>query len=315
VRRLRAWMDQPKVMGLPRDIQNLVITGFALQNNYAFALHGTPVEPRLERLDDTLELRPQALPDEAVWQEATRRAGAILGLVTSPLLNATSLARLAEDTKRAADQYRPAVTQLCTALHTRLTQLGTAASDAPRLQTAQAALSLVNGIAEAETDDVVEVVASAEVVTSETAMAQSINKAAALVATLDNTPWDLFERMRQLPVERAPHAPAIAEQVKDALTRDEHVVHLAEALHAARSAAFELLTSIVEASRTPTRPPAEPAAVSPPPLTRTTTNTRRGITGQEALDLLECIKQDLASHPDLALDIEWRLYRQDEAAP
>lgn len=44
VRRLRGWMDQPETMGLPRDMQNLVIIGFALQGNYAFALHGCPVE-------------------------------------------------------------------------------------------------------------------------------------------------------------------------------------------------------------------------------------------------------------------------------
>ena len=92
VRRLRGWMDQPEAMGLPRDVQNLVIMGFAWQGNYAFSLHGGPVEPRLDRLDDELELREQPLPDEAVWLEATQRLAAILGVVTSPLLNATSLA-------------------------------------------------------------------------------------------------------------------------------------------------------------------------------------------------------------------------------
>ena len=89
VRRLRGWMDQPEAMGLPRDIQNLVIMGFALQGDYAFSLHGGPVEPRLERLDDELELREQPLPDEARWQEATQRLAAILGMVASPLLLTT----------------------------------------------------------------------------------------------------------------------------------------------------------------------------------------------------------------------------------
>ena len=56
-------------MGLRKDIQDLVIFSFALQNNLTFYLHGGPVEPPLENLDDALELREQALPSET-WQEA-----------------------------------------------------------------------------------------------------------------------------------------------------------------------------------------------------------------------------------------------------
>ena len=148
-------------------------------------------------------------------------------------------------------------------------------------------------------------------------MGQSITQATSLVATLDNTPWDLFEKMSQLPVERAPQAQSIVEQVKDALTRDEHVVHLADALQQARSAAFELLTKMVEASHTSTQPPDASPAVSPrPPLKKTdTTSTHRGMGVQEALALFDSIKKELESGPDLALDIDWRLYHKDETSP
>ena len=309
VRRLRAWMDQPEAMGLPRDMQNLVIMGFALQNNYTFSLYGAPVEPRLERLEDELELRQQPLPDEAMWQKATQRVGSILGIPTSrTLLSAASMATLVEETKRVAQQLRPAVAQLCTALQSRLTLLGIEANDTSRLQTAQAALSLLSGIAEADKDNVVDIVARAKVATSETAMAQSIKQATALVAALDNTPWDLFEKIRQLPVARAPHAPSIVEQVKDALTRDEHVVHLADALHKARSAAFELFTKIVEESATPVVSPRLPGKKTD------TTNSRRGIGVKEAGALFDSIKKELAAQPGLALDIEWRLYHKDETS-
>ena len=308
VRRLRMWMDQPEAMGLPRDIQNLVIMGFALQNNYTFSLYGAPVEPRLERLEDELELRQQPLPDEAVWQKTTQRVGAILGIVTSPLLNATSMATLVEETKRAAKQFQPDVAQLCTALKTRLTLLGIEANDAPRLQTAQAALSLLSDLAEADQDDVVDIVARAKVATSETAMSQSIKQAKALVVILGNTPWDLFEKINQLPVARAPHAPSIVEQVKDALTRDEHVVHLADALQKARSAAFELFTKIVEESATPLVSPRLPGKKTD------TTNSRRGIGVKEAGALFDSIKKELAANSGLALDIEWRLYHKDETS-
>jgi hypothetical protein len=314
VRRLRAWMDQPEVMGLPRDVQNLVIMGFALQNNYAFSLHGGPVEPRLERLDDELELRQQPLPDAAVWQAAIRRVGAILGIPTLPLLNATNMATLVEETKRETDRLRPAVAQLCTALRTRLTLLGIDANHTPRLQTAQAALSLLSGIAEADKDDVVDIIARAEVATSETAMAQSIKHATALVTTLGNTPWDLFEKIAQLPAEQAPQTQSILAQVTDALTRDEHVVHLADALQEARSAAFALLTKMVEESRTVIQPADASPVVSPrPPMKKTDiTNTRRGIGVQEALELFDSIKKALEANPELALDVDWRLYHKNE---
>jgi hypothetical protein len=317
VRRLRAWMDQPEVMGLPRDIQNLVIMGFALQNNDAFSLHGGPVEPRLERLDDELELRDQPLPDVAVWQAATQRLAAILGLVASPLLNATNLATWVADTKRETAQLQPAVAQLCTALKTRLTLLDIEANDAPRMQTAQATLSLLSDIAEADEADVVDVVAGADVATSETAMGQSIKQASTLVTTLDNTPWELFEKMSQVAGEGAPQAQAIVAQVKDALTRDEHVVHLADALQAARSAAFDLLTKMMQESQPSTQTlDASPVVSPPPPIKKSdTSNTRRGIGVKEAQKLFDNIKKELASNPDLALDIDWRLYHKDETAP
>jgi hypothetical protein len=320
VRRLRGWMDQPEAMGLPRDVQNLVIMGFALQGNYAFSLHGGPVEPRLDRLDDELELREQPLPDEAIWQEATQRLSAILGVVTSPLLNATSLATWVEQTKRETARLRPAVAQLCTALKTRLALFGIEANDAPRMQTAQATLSLLSGIAEADEAEMVNVVAGADVATSATAMGQSIKQSAALVATLDNTPWELFEKMGQVVGDPAPQAQAIVAQVKNALTRDEHVVHLAEALQTARSDASELLTQMMQPSPAPPQlqiPDASPVVAPPPPIKKPepTTNRRRGLGGKEALALLDSIEQALASHPDLALDIDWRLYSKDETLP
>lgn len=43
--------------------------------------------------------------------------------------------------------------------------------------------------------------------------------------------------------------------------------------------------------------------------------TRRGLVGKDALELLDNIEQALAANPDLALDIDWRLYPKDETSP
>jgi hypothetical protein len=224
VRQLRAWIDQPEAMGLRKDIQNLVIFSFALQNNLTFYLHGGPVEPSLDNLDDALELREQALPSEDLWQEAIRRTAAILGIVPSPLLTAANVAKFAVDVKAEADRYLVGADRLCAVLRQRLQQLGIDARDAPRMQTAQAALALVRGITGASKDDVASVIASAQLATSAPAMGESLKKADEMSAVLENTSWELIETIAQLPRERAPQAQSLIDQVKDALTRDEHVV-------------------------------------------------------------------------------------------
>jgi hypothetical protein len=310
VRQLRAWIDQPEAMGLRKDIQNLVILSFALQNNLTFYLHGGPVEPSLDNLDDALELREQALPSEDLWQEAIRRTAAILGIVPSPLLTAANVAKFAADVKAEADRHLVAADRLCAMLRQRLQQLGIDARDAPRLQTAQAALALVRGIAGASKDDVASVIASAQLATSAPAMGESLKKADEMSAVLENTSWELFETIAQLPRKRAPQAQSLIDQVKDALTRDEHVLELKRAFREAQSAALELLTSLVEA--TPPTPPPMPRPVVPPtPAMAETTGSRRGIDEQRALSVFESIKKAMELDADLVLDIEWRLYRKD----
>ena len=83
VRRLRQWIEKPERRGLERDIQNLLILTFALQAGCSFFLHGGPVDPQLENLDDDMALREQQLPSETTWAEAVKRAGTLLA---SPFL-------------------------------------------------------------------------------------------------------------------------------------------------------------------------------------------------------------------------------------
>src|SRR3989442_5340260 len=65
VKLLRKWIDEPKPMGLPKDVQNLVILTFAAQTNRTFYRHGAPWEATLTNLPDDCELREQKLPDPA----------------------------------------------------------------------------------------------------------------------------------------------------------------------------------------------------------------------------------------------------------
>jgi hypothetical protein len=310
VRRLRTWIDQPQAMGLSTDVQNLVIMSFALQSDPSFYLHGRPVEPQLERLDDELELREQALPSEDAWKAAIQRVAAIFGLTTSPLLNAANVAKLVADVKAEAARCRPSVERLCRSLHQRLQSFGVEMPTAPRLQTTQAALAFLSSLIEANKDEVVGVIVKASVATSEVAMGESTKKAAELIDALDRTHWPLFETIRQMPADRAPEVRAILEKVRDALTRDEHVMALAGSLQEAQNAAQALVDRIVEEIAPRPQPPkkTEPSSRSSP--TVKPAGSRRGLRMSEAMTLFDAIQKQLASDPDLLLDLSWHLHHK-----
>ncbi|HEX8831550.1 MAG TPA: hypothetical protein VF705_10310, partial [Longimicrobium sp.] len=103
VRRVRGWIDRPQARGLPTEVENLVILTYALQTNRTFLLYGGVAEPTLDRMQNELELREEALPAEDAWREAVERASTVLGVTVMPLRSAGNVARLAEQAKTIAD--------------------------------------------------------------------------------------------------------------------------------------------------------------------------------------------------------------------
>jgi hypothetical protein len=200
----------------------------------------------------------------------------ILGVAASPLLSAASVAKFVADVKTTAALHRQGIDRLCTTLRQHLGRLGIGAHNAPRLQTSQAALAFLRGIAGASKDELVSVIVQANVATSAAAMGESLKKAGDMSTVLENTSWELFDKIAQLPRERAPQASTIIERVKQALRRDEHVVEIKGALKEAQSAALELLTSLVEVTPPP---PAvvHPPVARPPAPQADTTGSRRAI--------------------------------------
>jgi hypothetical protein len=93
VARLRRWIDTPTPMGLPIELQNLIILAYAAATNRRFTLRGGPVEPTIDSLSDELELKEQALPAAADWQTALQRASSLFGLTLAQTLNAANVGR------------------------------------------------------------------------------------------------------------------------------------------------------------------------------------------------------------------------------
>jgi hypothetical protein len=128
-------------------------------------------------------------------------------------------------------------------------------------------------------------------------------------AVLENTSWELFDTIGQLPSERAPQAQSIVDQVKAALMRDEHVVELRRALKEAQSAALDTLTSLV-GTTPPQPPPVQPPVVAPIPPRAAMSGDQRGIDTRRATTVLASIQKAMESDAELVLDIQWQLYRK-----
>jgi hypothetical protein len=298
--KLRAWTDDPRPMGLPQLVQNLLILLFAEQTNRTFFLHGGPVQPTLESIPLELELREQALPDPADWEVAVARAAALLGIAASPLRSAANVAKLVEDVRRETASLRSACERLSRRLREVLPRAGVAPDAASRVKTGDAALSFVEGVLGARPDEVVRVVARSRIETSEAAMAQSLRKASPLCEALDRVQWQLFEAIGTLTGERAAAARAILAQVADALTSDEYAVGLAAAVNDAEAKAVRLLSE----------PPPKP----PPKSKRNVVDQGRKerLTADKGRELLGRLEATLERDAALHLDLTWELYRPED---
>jgi len=308
VRRLRRWIERPERRGLEREIQNLVILAFALETGRSFYLHGGPIDPPLENLDDEMELREQRLPNHASWTEAVRRGAAILGVAVSPLLNAQNVARLCDEVAKIAEERRAEVDRLRTGLHARLETFGIEIREIDRYQTAEAAAALLTAIRADEGDAVIEVLATAPIATSETAMGQAIKGARQTADALEGTEWTIFDKIRSLSGTYRARAEGIVQGVTEALIHDEHVSPLASTLRRAQSEAVNLL--VEAATRPPTAEPPRPEA--PIHGRMLAKQGRKTVRGSEAGQVFQAIQADLAGRSGTTLEVDWMIYTEGE---
>ncbi|MGH7860519.1 MAG: hypothetical protein ACREQY_24575, partial [Candidatus Binatia bacterium] len=301
VERLRAWADEPRPMGLTRDVQSLVILAFAEQANYSFWRHGGPYEPSLEQLPDELELRPVALPAAGKWEVARERTGAVLGLTVSKLINASNVEKLGADARAEVAKVRAACNDYRQKLRERLVGWEIRPEDAARARTADAVVGFVEVVSGAGEEKVVDVIADAAVATSEAAMGTSLRKAQELYGVLEGTNWEVFDALRKLNDERREPAQGILKRVADALAADEYAIALAPALRDAQSKGLRLLTS--------TR-----GEVKPPPKSRRVIEEagREGLDAGGARGVFRDLESKLERGRSRRLNLNWILYGDEE---
>ena len=309
VRRLRQWIEDPERRGLERVIQNLIMMTFALQTSRSFYLHGGPVEPQLENLDDEMELREQRLPSEVIWTEAVKRSGALLGVAVSPLLNAQNVAKLVNEVAKIARECRGEVERLRGQLRLRMQAFGIEDREAHRYQTVEAALALLVEIQAGEGDAVIAALAKAVIATSETAMGQAIKGARQMADALQNAEWTLFEKIRALAEPYKTRAEGIGSLVVNALRHDEHVTPLAATLRQAQMEAIDLLAAAATQQASPAPKPSQPPA-PPLPGRKLAKQGRRTVKASEAKQVFASIESDLSGQKSATIEVEWKIYEE-----
>lgn len=321
VANLRKWIDEPLAMGLPLEVQNLIILTFAGQTNRRFVLRGGPYTPSIDQMPDELELHEQTLPEPNDWDAACKRAAALFGLTVPTSRNAGNVAKLVEEVQTKAREAREPIGSFVTTLNNKSAQFP-AVGDNQRLKTARSALALLTGLSSAEGAAVVTTLANAAVETSEIAMGQTLAKARALDEAARTAAWEIFEAMKAVTDDRRVAASMVVSKVGEALAADEHAIELKAALGEQGRKAVGLLT--VAPAPTPTSTPPGPSTHPPPSAAPAPISTAEGapepafivqesqaadLANQQALALLDQLHAALDHDADLRLSISWRLVK------
>src|SRR5439155_14599233 len=98
--------------------------------------------------------------------------------------------------------------------------------------------ALIAGVIAGSDDQLVTVLANAQVRTSDTAMSQTIGKAGLLDEIIRTTGWELFDAIGKLTDERKTAAASIIACVGEVLIADEHAIAMKPAIDEARRKAL-----------------------------------------------------------------------------
>jgi len=322
VAKLRQWIDNPAPMGLPIELQNLIILAFAASTNRRFTMRGGPYEPTIDSLPDELELKEQALPNTADWETALLRASSLFGLTLGQTLNAANVGKLVDEVRQKAADKREAVARLVSQVRDRSARYAPGITGA-RQQSAESAQALLASLAQAAEGDVVTTLANASLQTSEAAVSRSLGQAQVCADALGSGNWQLFDVVRDLVDHRRDAALLIMSGLTEALTSDEHVVALKPRLEELARDAMRLLAAAAPAPVTP--PPVAPtppgAGPAPPPVVMPPAPPANGpevvdekqqlhLSGAAAVTALDDLKTLVTSERDLELTLSWRVQRK-----
>jgi hypothetical protein len=308
VGRLRKLIDQPRPMGLPLELQNLLILAYAAQTNRRLVFAGVS-EPDVDRLQDEIELREQTLPGDADWQKAVQRGASVFGLVIPVSLNAANVGSLVVKIREKVSQQRESVAGLVKAVTDRAARYAQGPAG-DRQRTAESAQALLAALAAANDQTLVATFSAATIETTEAAAAKAIAQAQQVVNALTNARWELFDAVRGLADQRQTAGQHIVDRLAELLRNDEHVIPLQTKLNELERDAISLLSS-----GTPVPPPMPPVTTpASPPLPAGKVLVEEidkiDLNTAAATAVLDKLKSRLLGDPELELTLHYRLHRK-----
>ncbi|MFJ6199303.1 phage resistance protein [Micromonospora sp. NPDC092111] len=271
---LRRLIDEPAAFGFDRELQNLIIMVFGLEQQLAWYQRGGKVDvTQLALVRDELELRHPPMPDEDAWIEAVRRGAALFGAVLPAWRTPANLGELAGTLRQSAKVRQRAAVDLVQALEAHAEELGLdSAATTGRLATARRAARLVTEMA-AERDDVVLVETTARADLGDVddqAVGEVLSDAAEISGVLVRAQWPMLRAI----AARAAHddqARTIIGQLRAVARHEQHGQDLVGALQTAVDAAAALLAAAPAAA--PGTAPADPTAAATDPVVRSASAT------------------------------------------
>ena len=298
----------------PRSAANLVILVFAEQTNRSFFLSGGPVAAELGGLQEDYELREQTLPDAATWNAARERTGDLSAgrrrRSSRRRTSARSARRCRPRRRGCAAPFRSWWASCASGGGLAGGPAAGAGETPARLRTAEALLTVVESLAEARPEEVLERLAAATLATSGTAMGNAGTKAVEVVKALREAQVSVLTSLQQVGPEWQGQAGEILDRLREALTHDELVVQLAPAVSRAVKDAATLLAG------TTRRPEAAPAPLTAGAGAPTVAGARRewsvverevreGLDAERAAALFREIEERLRAEAGRRLRIEW----------
>ncbi len=267
VGQLRKWINEPRQMGLPAWLENLIILAYARQANRLLTLQGLMVTESLTNLRDDIVLERQELPEQHDWDEVTGRASHIYGLTIPTLPSLINMQKLHDGVIELTKKFGPAVTSYVVKLKSTLPRVVGDWADVPRFKTAIATEELCQTVLTVSTRkpmNLFEAILRAEVV-EPSAVGEVFKQSEKIHRALDQFRPDVFETLSQIRDEpRASVAALLRQEIQDALRADEHATALENVVATWFNHAMKLLLDVPNTA--PESPVSAPEILGLPPV-------------------------------------------------
>lgn len=308
VGKLRAWIDEPAAMGLPKELQNLIILAFATQTSRTFRRYNGPFPAAsVDNLPDELELYEQPLPHGSEWEAAILRLQKLFGEILSPLVTASNVSRFGAYVKEQVTRYRSDCDRLLLMLRQYRDALFPATESA-RFRTAHEAVKLFDTLsALSEPSEAVKTLAAFRSTSTDEAIARSIKSAASVLGDLTESNLRILKPLRVIADERRDSAETTLAQMRMTYDRDEYVEAIGPVIKASIDRATTILAQSVQQ---PAATPAPAPTVSGKSVgLRILRSGSREFTKAEALKELQSeLTEAQNTSPGARLKVTWEIY-------